>query len=139
MTCPSPSHRRCALVQPPPSALQLAHRRKNGRLLTDLVAVFALPPPTSGSALKVLDLAHTWADRGDLGGCRLHVHQVQFSGAAATYSRTLPELLTAIAELLTRHQPHDTPALHTSRTEVTRAQFHFLEVLGFELAACDLG
>ena len=36
-------HARCALRQPPPSALQLAIRRKSVRLLTDLAAVFALP------------------------------------------------------------------------------------------------
>ena len=55
----------CALVQPPPSALQLSNRRKNARRLTDLVAVFALLPHISGFALQVLDLARTWSDRGD--------------------------------------------------------------------------
>ena len=51
------------------------------------------------------------------------------------YPRALPELLTAIAEL-TRHQPHNAPMLHSARTvqQVTHAEFHTLEVLGFELA-----
>ena len=52
------------------------------------------------------------------------------------YPRTLPELLTAVAELLTRHQPHDVPGLRIARTvqQVTRAEFHILDILGFELA-----
>ena len=51
------------------------------------------------------------------------------------YTRTLPEVLTAVAELLTRHQPLDTPALHTARTvhQVTRVEFHILETLGLSL------
>ena len=52
------------------------------------------------------------------------------------YPRTLPELLTAVAKLLTWHQLHDVPALREARKvqQVTRAEFHFLEILGFELA-----
>ena len=52
------------------------------------------------------------------------------------YLRSLPELLTAVAELLTMHQPRDVPGLHTARTvqQATRAEFYTLEVLGFELA-----
>ena len=55
-------HWRCAPGQPPLSALQLANRRKSARLLTDLVAVFALPPHTCGFTLQRLDLPHTWSD-----------------------------------------------------------------------------
>ena len=53
------------------------------------------------------------------------------------YPRTLPDLLTAGAELLTRHQPDDLPVLHNTRTsqQVTHVEFRVLEVLGFELAA----
>ena len=52
------------------------------------------------------------------------------------FSRALPELLTAVTELLTWHQPRDAPALHTARTvqQVTRSEFHILEALGFDLA-----
>ena len=52
------------------------------------------------------------------------------------YPRVLPELLTAMAELLTRYQPHNAPMLHSARTvqQVTRVEFDILDVLGFELA-----
>ena len=42
------------------------------------------------------------------------------------YSRRLPELLTAVVELLTRHQPNGVTALFTVRTiqQVTRAECH---------------
>ena len=48
---------RCALVQSLPSALQLANRRKNARLLTDLIAVCALPPHHQRVC--------SWSDWGD--------------------------------------------------------------------------
>ena len=45
-------------------------------------------------------------------------------------------LLTAIAELLTKHQPHNAPVWHSARTvqQVTHAEFHVEAVPGFELA-----
>ena len=48
------------------------------------------------------------------------------------YHRTLPELLAAVAEHLTRQQPSDVPVLHTARAiqQVTRVEFQILEVLG---------
>ena len=51
------------------------------------------------------------------------------------YPRPLPELLAAIAGLLARRQPHNAPKLRTAWTiqQVTRAEFHILEVLNYEL------
>ena len=99
----------CALVQPHPSALQLANKRKSSRLLSDLVAVF--PPHTSGFALQVLDLTHSWSDRNadviDLNNILALTAAVYMftelnpSLPQQRYTRTLPELLTAVAELLT--------------------------------------
>ena len=45
-------------------------------------------------------------------------------------------LLAAIGELPTRRQPHNAPTLHTAWTiqQVTRAEFHILEILNCELA-----
>ena len=127
---PAPSRmqicRRCALVQPPPSALQLGNRRKNARLLTDL--------------------AHTWSDRGNndidlsdilaLAAAVYMFIKLDLSLPQQLYPRAHPELLSAVAELLTWHQPHDAPVLHTARTvqQVTRAEFHILEALRFKLA-----
>ena len=51
--------------------------------------------------------------------------------------RTLPELLTAVAELLTRQQPDHLPILHCGSTiqQVTHIEFRVLEQLEYELAA----
>ena len=56
--------------------------------------------------------------------------------ATTKYPRTLPEQLTAVAELLTKQQPHDVPVLHDARTiqQVTRVEFQILEQPEFELA-----
>ena len=56
--------RRCALVQPLPSSSQLANKRR-ARFLSDLAVAYAFPPHTGGFTLQVLDLTHTWSDRGD--------------------------------------------------------------------------
>ena len=97
---------------------------ESARFLTDLVAVFAFPPHTSGFVFQVLDLTHTWSDSfdhdidlGDILVLAAAVHMyIKFNSPLPQqqYPRTLPELLTAIAELLTRHQPHDVPALHAA-------------------------
>ena len=88
----------CALVQPPPSASQLANRRNNARLLTDLVAVFALSLHTGGFAFQVLDVAHTWSDLGDILALTAAVHmfiQLNPPLPQQRYPRTLPELVAA--------------------------------------------
>ena len=56
--------------------------------------------------------------------------------ATTKYPRTLPEQLTAVAELLTEQQPDDVPVLHDARTiqQVTRVEFQILEQPEFELA-----
>ena len=53
-----------------------------------------------------------------------------------SYRRTLPELLTEVAELLTRHQPNDFPVWYTARIiqQVTRVEFRILDILELELA-----
>ena len=95
---------RCALVQPLTLASQLANRRKNARLLTDLIAVIALPPHTNGFAHLVLDLAHTWSDRGD---DVIDLNDILALTAAVYMFIKLD---------LTKHQPHDVPVLHVVGT-----------------------
>ena len=135
---------RCSLVQPPPSASQLANRRKNARLLTDLVAVFALPPHTSGLALQILDLAYTWSD-SDAGD--IDLSNILALTAAVymfikldpplpqqRYAGTLLELLSAVAELLT---PMTFQLCIQGRqfSRLAAPRFTFFDTLGFELAS----
>ena len=97
-----------------------------------------ISPPTLGPG------SH-WSDRGDND---IDLSDILALGAAdhmfikmarlqqPRFLRALPELLTAVAELLTRHQPHNAPVLQSARAiqQVIRAEFHILDTLGFELA-----
>ena len=109
-------------------------------------AAFAFPPHVCGSTLQILDLTRSWSDND----AEVIMLDDILALAAALYMfiklnplpqqrypRTLPDLLTAGAELLTRHQPDDLPVLHNARTsqQVTHVEFRVLGVLGFELAA----
>ena len=48
------------------------------------------------------------------------------------FPRAFPGLLTTVAELLTRYQLHNAPALHSVQ-QVIRVDFHILETLGLSL------
>ena len=52
-----------ALVQPLPTAPQLANRQKGVRLLLDLVVTCAFPVHTCEFTLQILDLTHVWSNR----------------------------------------------------------------------------
>ena len=105
--------------------------------------VFALAPSTSGFALQVLDLAHTWSDRSeddiDLSDIRL-LSSCSLSWISTVAAATVPPRASRTAHCSCttshQHQPHDVPALCTARTVqlVTRAELHILEILVFELA-----
>ena len=95
-----------------------------------------LPPHTSRFTLQVRsDSEADVSELDDILALAAAVHmfiQVNPPPPQQRYFRTLPELLTAVVELLTRHQPDDAPSLHTARTiqQVTRTEFHFPEILG---------
>ena len=132
-------YRRCAW-----SAISFSWSTGEGVLASCLI----LPPPMP-SRLTFLDLTHSWSD--------IYAEVIMLDDilalSAAVYMliklhllsqqrepRTLPELLTAAAELLTRHQSDDVAVHHTARTiwQVTRVEFGILEILGFELAGLTL-
>ena len=118
-------YRRCALVQPPLSALQLANRRKSALLLTDLVAAFALPPLTGGFTLQVLDMAHTWSDRSDndidlndilalVAAVYMFIRMDPCMAAAATVSPRASRTAHRSCRASHQAQPHNAPALPQS-------------------------
>ena len=93
--------------------------------LSDLAFACAFPPITGELALQVFDLPHIWSssvsnviEPGDVLAVaaavfmfiKLHLSPQQ------RYPRTLPELLTAVAALLTRRQPNDAAVLHNAHT-----------------------
>ena len=92
---------------------------------------------------KSLDLAHVWSDSDadaseldDILALAAAVYMfVKMHLPQQRYSRTLPELLTKVAELLTKRQPNDDPVSHTAGTiqQVTRVELRVLEILEFEL------
>ena len=97
-------YRRCVPGQPPLSVSQLANRRKCARLVTDFVAVLALPPHASGFPRHLLDLTHTWSDRSDNGinlsdilACAAAVCLFVVKTQQPRFPRALPGLLTAVA------------------------------------------
>ena len=136
---------RRALVQPLPSALQMANRQKGAHFLSDLVVAHALPPHISGFTLQILDLIHIWSgsdsdvlELDDILGlaAAVYVFIKRNLSSLQRYPRTLSELLTAVAELLTRQQPDDVPVLHYAGTvqQVTHIEVWVLKQLEFELA-----
>ena len=99
-------YERRALFQPLPSALQFASRHRCAFFLSDLVVAHAFPPHTSGFALQILDLSHIWsASDSDV----IEPDDILHLSLQQRYPLTLPELLTAVAELLKRQQPDDGP------------------------------
>ena len=141
----------CTPGQLPLSGRQRTNRQKCSRL-ADLVAAAVLPPHTADFPLQLLDFAHTWSARGDNDidlfdilplAAAVYIFIKTDPGRAhqPRYPRALPELLAAIAELLARRQPHNSPTLHTAWTilQVTRAAFHILErVRACNSYACGL-
>ena len=133
-------YERRALVQPLPSALQFATRARGTRFFSDLVVTSAFRPHTSKFSLQVLDLTHVWShsdsnvsEHDDILAltAAIYVFIKLNLSPQQRYPRTLPELLTAFAELLTRQQPDDVPVLHdTSTIRLTQQQqrqiLHFI-------------
>ena len=103
---------RCALVRPTSISLTAGQQAKECSPLDR--PRYCLCPPASHQRVcpsQILDLAHTWSDRGDddidlsdiLALTAAFNMFIKLDPAAATTApRTLPELLTAVVELLTR-------------------------------------
>ena len=92
--------------------------------LSDLVVAYALPPHTNGFSLQVLDLTHIWSasdsdaiDLDDIlaSAAAVYVFIKLNLSPQQRYPRTLTELLTAFAELLTRQQPDDVPVFSSCK------------------------
>ena len=135
-------YQQCTLGQPPLSVPQRTNRQNVRSLLDRPGCRRRSPHQTGGFTLQQLDLAHTWSERSDTDILALAAAVYMFTkmddgwARQPRYPRALPELLTAGAELLTRYQRHNSPVLHSAGTvqQVTRAEFHILDILGFELA-----
>ena len=94
--------------------------------MSDLVVAYAFPPHTSGFTIQILDLTHIWSgsdsdviEHDDILALAAAVYMIikLHLSPQQRYPRTLPELLTAVAELLTRQQPDDIPVLlHNAST-----------------------
>ena len=147
---------RCLLAQPAPTALQTFNRRKCAFLLRDLAAAADLPLHSALFSRQLLDLTRRWGteredpdiDINDVHSCAaaVHIHiklhsarypdQAPFQDPDPRQSaRSLTDLLTAIAALLARRQPHSAPLLHSGRTvhEVIVAEYRILESVNCEL------
>ena len=104
--------------------------RRAHHFLSDLVAACVFPLTLrfwSGSDSDVIAPDDILAlDAAFYMFIQLHLSPQQW------YPRTLPELLAAVAALLTRQQPGDVPALHNAYTiqQVARVEFRMLEQLG---------
>ena len=113
---------------------------------SDLAAACAFPPHVCGFTLQI-DLTHSWSDNdaevillGDILALAAAVFMFMklHPLPQQRYLPTLPELLTAVAELLTRQQNTDAPVLYIAARniqQVSCVEFQILEELGFELAA----
>ena len=140
-------YQRCTPRQFPLTDKQRTNRQKWTGFLTDLVATSALPSDIWGCTLQLLGLGsyvvrkrwqrHRHVRHPPLDNCRLHVIKLD-PGCVhlSRHPRALTDLLVTIAELLIRSQPRYVPTLHTAWTiqQVTREEFHILEVLTYELA-----
>ena len=131
-------YERRALVQPHLFALQFTNRQRGARFLSDLVVTFALLPHTSEFSLQLLDLTRVYSDSDviDLDDILALIAAVYVFiklnlSPQQRYPRTLPELLAAVAELLTRQQPDDVPVLHKTSTiqHITHTEFRHAHAL----------
>ena len=118
------TYQRCFPALPPLSAWQWFNRRKCAYLLRDHAATTHLPLHCAFFSLQHLDLALL----------------VKMNPAPAPDpelpARPLAGLLTAIARLLARRQPHNAPSLHTAWTiqPTVTEEYRILGVLNYELA-----
>ena len=153
---------RCLSAQPARTALQSFNRRKCALLLCGLAATADLPPHSAPFAQQLLDRTHRrWSEREDPD---IDVNDAYHLAAAAYIcvklcsarypdpapfqlpdtrepARSLTDLLTALAALLARRQPHSAPLLHSSPTvhEVVAEEYRMLESVNFELEAYTPG
>ena len=105
----------------------------------NLAATVDLPPHSALFSLQLLDLAHRWSEREDND---IHIFDVLPLAATAYIppdpqqpARPLADLLTAIARLLARRQPHNAPLLHTAWTiqQIVTEEYRILGVINYEL------
>ena len=148
--------RLCFPAQPAPSALQRCNRRKRAFFLRDLAATADLPLHSALFSQLLLDLTHRWwtereepdIDINDVhllaAAVCIHIelHSARFPDPAPFQlpnpqqpARSLTHLLTAVAALLARRQPHSAPVLHSAWTvqQVITEECRILESVHFEL------
>ena len=141
-------YQQCTPGQLPLSDRQRFNTQKCVRFLQDLVAAAVLRHTVQVSPFSSwTSPMRAWCERRHNG---IHIFDV-LPLAAAVYiiikpvprrtqiprhTRPLADLLAAIAGLLAWRQLHNAPSLHTAWTiqQITRAEFHILEVLNYELA-----
>ena len=126
-----------ALLQPPPTALQLTNRQGSVQFLLDLTVTHALPALTSDFALQVIDLTQTWPNEvtgsiecDDLLAmvAAVYIYVTPHITPQQRYLRSLPEFLTVFAALLLQRQPGDDPELHNGHAiqQVVHREFRML-------------
>ena len=128
---------RCLSAQPGPTALQRFNRFKCALLLLDLAAIADLPPHSVLLSQQLLHLTHRWWSEAE--GSDIEVNDIYLLAAqaytciklhSARYpepvpfqlldprqpARSLTDLLTALAAILDRRQPHSVPLLHSAQS-----------------------
>ena len=132
-------------------------RRKCGFLLRDLVAAANLPPHGALFSQQLLDLTHRWwTEREQIptltstmstpfaAAVYIHIklHSERYPGPAPFQlpdplqaARFLTDLLTDVAVLLARRQPHNAPLLHSAWTvqQIIAEECRILESVHHEL------
>ena len=154
LTLESDVFQRCLSAQPAPTAQQRFNRRECAHLLRDLVATADLPPRGALSSWQ-LDLTHRWWSEAEVPDIDVNdvyppaaayicikLHSARYPDPAPFQlpapqqpARSLTDLLTTLAALLDRRQPHNVPPLHSARTvhEVVDEEYRILESVNYEL------
>ena len=155
------TYRRCFPAQPVLSALQRYNRRKCAHLLRDLAATADLPPHRALFSQQLLDPTHKrWTEREDndidivdilpLAAAVFFLSKLHSARYPGPFPNQFPDpqrparppadlltaiLLTAIAALLARRQPHNAPLLRPAWTiqEVVTEEYPVLRSVNYEL------
>ena len=116
------TYRRCFPAQLALSAFQGCNRRKSAFPLRDLAAAANLPPHRARQREQISTLTSTISTPRSR-SLHSHQHSGRYPGLAPFQlpdplqpARSLTDLLTAIAALLARRQPHSAPLLYSAWT-----------------------
>ena len=137
-----------------PTALQRSNRGNCAHLLRDLAASVDLSPHSVLFSQQLLDLTHRWwseAEGPDIGDVyllaaaayiRIELHSARYLDPASfqlpdprQLACSLTDILTTLAALLGRRQPHNVPPLHAAQAvhEVVAEEYRILESVNYEL------